>query len=232
MVRLTFTLLALLFLQGCGLADRFFVTNECEGDNCEAPVLLDNSNPDQKWYCYGKSPDEWQCQNTEDQSQITSIQPSSGSSRTSSTGTSLPGSSLTAIPTVSAPNEIAEVRETATEMVMETPDPPPTVRVPSAQARSEEILDNPADHYAVQLIALREVDGIIEYARLNGITEPLYVKIRNDQTDWYILLLGVYPDRTLAEAAKREWQTAKVLRVQPWIRQLGGLQEAIRKAQG
>ena len=68
---------------------------------------------------------------------------------------------------------------------------------------------------------MREVAGITEYARLNGISEPLYVKIRNDQTDWYILLLGVYSDRALAEAAKRDWQTAKTLRVKPWIRQLG-----------
>jgi septal ring-binding cell division protein DamX len=216
MVRFTLTLFALLLLQGCGLADRFFVANECEGDNCEAPVLLDNSTPDQKWYCYGRSPDEWQCQNTEDDGQITAIQPKT---------------SEIAVAPLMSPATPAEIESTP-PLIMETQEPPPTVREPETRGASDEILDTPADHYAVQLIALREVAGITEYARLNGISEPLYVKIRNDQTDWYILLLGVYSDRALAEAAKRDWQTAKTLRVKPWIRQLGGLQEAIRKANG
>ena len=209
MIRLFVTFSCLLILQGCSLADRFFTTNECEGDNCEAPVLLDNSTPDQKWYCYGTSTeDPWQCQNTEDKNKIVAVRPEPSSNRSSSR--------VASAPVFSAP----------------APAAAPMVPAPTQNTNTaiETVLNSPADHFAVQLIALRELEGVLEYASLNGIADPLYVKIRNDQTDWYILLLGVYPDRTLAEAAKREWQTAKVLRVQPWIRKLGGLQEAMRKA--
>ena len=120
MVRFTLTLFALLLLQGCGLADRFFVANECEGDNCEAPVLLDNSTPDQKWYCYGRSPDEWQCQNTEDDGQITAIQPKT---------------SEIAVAPLTSPATPAEIESTP-PLIMETQEPPPTVREPETRGAS------------------------------------------------------------------------------------------------
>lgn len=208
MIRFTLILCTLLFLQSCGLTDRFFNSNDdCDDGSCEAPVLLDNSAPEQKWFCYGSDPDEpWQCQNSQDDSKIVAVKPEPVS-------------------------QVAETRSTPAPVIAQSqPEPPPAAKLP-ADTLTEQILNSPAGHYAVQLIALRELSGVLEYATLNGIPEPQYVKIRNDQTDWYILLLGTYPDRTLAEAAKREWETAKVLRVQPWIRQLGGLQDAIRLAQ-
>lgn len=208
MFRTVLTLSTLLLLQSCGLTDRFFGSNECDDGSCEAPVLLDNTTSERKWYCYGKEADEpWQCQNSADDSKIVAVKPQVGG--------------------------LAEQRAT------QRPVTPPAITVPSESQAAipksstmENILQTPPDHFAVQLIALRDLAGVQEYATLNGIQDPLLVKIRNDETDWYILLLGVYPDRTLAESAKREWETAKVLRVQPWIRQLGGLQEAMRLAQG
>lgn len=299
MLRLYLTIFCLVLIQGCAVTERFFPGDEaegCAGDDCEAPALLDNSNSDRKWYCYGTSPDEpWQCQNTADTSKITTVNPDSRGTRRPAriSAPETPPPVVASLPqrprTVRVPDEpleaAPEAAREATREAAREPDPEPvleptvtpsdtapiaTERVstetvaettplpqvpvtepapaPLRQAKpepttpkilpgeqspfAEEVLDSPSGHYAVQLIALRDLSGIIEYANLNGITDPLYVKIRNDQTDWYILLLGIYPERTLAESARRDWQTAKVLRVQPWIRQLGGLQEAILKANG
>jgi septal ring-binding cell division protein DamX len=196
-------------LTSCGLTDRFFTTNECEDDNCRAPVLLDNSNVEKKWFCYGAQEGEnWDCQNERDPTKITTIQPKPEPSR-------------------------AQPRATV-EMLEATVDEsqPAKATLSATQFYDNEIISYPRDHYAVQLIALRDLEGVQEYAGLNGIQEPKIVKIRNDQTDWYVILLGVYPERSVAESAREDWLTAKVLRVQPWIRQLGPLQDAIMAAEG
>ncbi len=207
MYRTAITLLFISLLQSCGLADRFFGPQECDDGSCEAPVLLDNSTSERKWYCYGTEADQpWQCQNSADDSKIVAVKPQT------------------------APQPERSQFEPQGLLTQTEPTPAPRLVMPVSSS-IEKILQTPPDHYAVQLIALRDLAGVQEYATLNGIQEPMLVKIRNDQTDWYILLLGVYPDRSLAEAAKREWETAKVLRVQPWIRQLGGLQDAMRLAQ-
>jgi len=207
----TFLLVLILLpmLNSCGLASRFFTTNECEGDNCEAPVLLNNSDPDKKWFCYGaQEGEEWQCQNEADATKISAIGPK---------------------PVV----RTAPQRPVDQPIILaESAPQPPRNQQPETQVLESQILDMPADHYAVQLIALRDLNGVLEYAGLNGIQSPKFVKIRNEETDWYILILDVYPDQALAQAAKEDWETAKVLRVQPWIRQLGPLQEAILAARG
>jgi septal ring-binding cell division protein DamX len=207
----TFLLILVLLplLTSCGLANRFFTTNECEGDNCEAPVLLDNTDSEKKWFCYGSQVgEEWQCQNEEDPTKITTVEPK-------------PARQAVPQAPIDQPTMLAE---SAPEL--------PRTQQPDGFVLESQILDMPADHYAVQLIALRDLNGVLEYAGLNGIQSPKFVKIRNDETDWYVLILDTYPDRALAEAAKENWETAKVLRVQPWIRQLGPLQEAILATRG
>lgn len=204
MYRTAITLVFILLLQSCGLADRFFGPQECDDGSCEAPVLLDNSTSERKWYCYGSEADEpWQCLNSADDSKIVAVKPQANPQ---------------------------QARSQIEPQTFRPPTPPSPKPVVPESDTMEALLQTPSDHYAVQLIALRDLAGVQEYATLNGIQDPMLVKIRNDETDWFILLLGVYPDRSLAEAAKREWETAKVLRVQPWIRQLGGLQDAMRLA--
>tara|TARA_R110002072_G_scaffold3830_6_gene27364 strand:- start:40769 stop:41413 length:645 start_codon:yes stop_codon:yes gene_type:complete len=214
MLRLLLAVIIVLpLLSSCGLASRFFTTDECEGDTCEAPVLLDNSVTEKKWFCYGNQQDEqWDCLNQKAPEKVSAISAKPQAPRQIETPIEAP----IAAPVVAA------------EPVPELP----RVQLPNPGQLDNQLLELPADHYAVQLIALRNLDGVLEYAGLNGIQSPKFVKIKNDDTDWYVLLLDVYPDRAQAEAAKEDWETAKVLRVQPWIRQLGPLQEAILAAQG
>lgn len=93
-----------------------------------------------------------------------------------------------------------------------------------------DLLEAPAGHYTVQLIALRDRDAVMAYGHDNGLDDPLYAEISNEGTRWYVLLLGVYPNLASAEAAKNQWGRGKSLKVQPWIRRLGPLQDAIRLA--
>lgn len=205
---LVFVLLPL--LSSCGLASRIFTTNECEGDNCEAPVLLDNSKVEKKWFCYGsKEGEQWECQNEKDPNKAMGVE---------------------AKPIPIAPKPIAPTP--APEIIAEPAPELPKVRQSGSGPLDSQILDLPADHYAVQLIALRDLDGVLEYAGLNGIQSPKFVKTRSDNVNWYVLILDTYPNQEQAEAAKADWETAKVLRVQPWIRQLGPLQDAILAAKG
>lgn len=210
MLRTLLLILVLLpLLTSCGLANRFFTTNECEGDNCEAPVLLDNSDPNKKWFCYGSQlGEEWQCQNEADPTKIAAVELKPRLAR---------------VPQATIEQPILTT-ESAPEALRNQPLDSPELE--------SQILGMPADYYAVQLIALRDLKGVLDYAGLNGIQSPKFVKIRNDETNWYVLILDTYPERALAEAAKQDWATAKVLRVQPWIRQLGPLQEAILAARG
>jgi len=94
----------------------------------------------------------------------------------------------------------------------------------------EQLLQQPRDAFAVQLLALQEEGAILAYARSKGLNSPLYARINNQGSEWYVLLLGVYPDRSAANFAKDEWERSKSLTTRPWIRQLGPLQDAVRAA--
>jgi septal ring-binding cell division protein DamX len=94
-----------------------------------------------------------------------------------------------------------------------------------------QLLDAPRNFYAVQLLALKRESDLLEYARINGIPEPLYMPIASGGTNWYVLLLGVYADKQSAETAMANWEKTKTLKIRPWIRQLGQLQDAMRAAQ-
>lgn len=179
-----------------------FRNPETEAEQNE-PRLLDDSSTTKTWYCYGQDEDSWDCQNERNPSLVKKIEP--------------------APPSSPAPVE-APATAPAAAMIE-----PPAAQEPE-QPASDPLLSQPADYYAVQLIALQDEDGVVTYARTNGITEPLYTEIETDGTRWYVLLLGVYPDQSSAQAAREDWERTKALKVKPWIRRLGPLQQAIRTA--
>ncbi|MBT3709377.1 MAG: hypothetical protein HOG19_08035 [Gammaproteobacteria bacterium] len=96
--------------------------------------------------------------------------------------------------------------------------------------QNNSLLEQPADYYTIQLIALPQQSEVMEYAETNGITAPLTALINSQGTPWHVLLLGIYPNKSAAEKAASDWIAAKNLKVQPWIRPLGPLQDAIREA--
>lgn len=95
---------------------------------------------------------------------------------------------------------------------------------------NEQILQHPRDSWAVQLLALQQENSVVTYAKSNGLNYPLYARIKNQGTEWYILLLGIYSDLSAANIARDEWEKDKNLTTRPWIRRLGPLQDAVRLA--
>ena len=190
-----------------------FGKKACEGESCEQTNLLDQTNANQEWYCYGKKDgSDWECENSRDPSKIVSVTPRQRSAATESAR--------------AARSEQAFVEPVASQAAAMETKP---LR-PRALSGEERILNQPNNFYAVQLLALQEQAGVLKYANRNGLADPLFAKINSQGTDWYVLLLGIYSDRSSAVRAKTEWERAKTLKVKPWIRQLGPLQNAIEAA--
>jgi tetratricopeptide (TPR) repeat protein len=92
---------------------------------------------------------------------------------------------------------------------------------------AEYILQQPPDYYAVQLVALQDEDKTLQYAADKGLDSPLYLRIFSKGVNWYVLLLGIYPDNSSAEIAVEEWNESGKPPIKTWIRQLGALQKMI-----
>ncbi len=210
----------------------------CTGENCEAESLLDNRETKQNWYCYGTTKEaDWDCQNEPDQ---TKIVPITNETRSAPMETSI-WPAATVVDQSLAEVTVAPVTDTqpsdlAPSSVADSLAADSTAAVDDALEAStgpttstSNILDQPANYYTVQLIAMKEELNILNYARLNGLDDPLYVQIIAEGAPWYVLLLDIYPDQATADLAKDQWVRAKSLKVVPWIRRLGPLQDAIRQ---
>ena len=191
----------LLVVQLAGCA--WFGHRGCRGADCNTPQLLAQSAPPHKWYCYGESDGQsWNCLDKPDTSRIVAIKPET---RPPVSADQVPGAGSTVA--------------TATE-----PMKPPT-------DITQSILDQPDDHYTVQLTAGHDEQELLQYARSHGVTQPVYVVVPGQNGPTYILLLGVYADQDKALDAKSIWERNRSLQAEPWVRKLGPLQQAIKANQ-
>ena len=193
--------------------------DKCDGPDCETPSLIDNEQTAKKWHCYGqKGTEDWQCQTEADDNKIIAIQPEPPTPRNISR---LEATKQTAT-TTQAPGTIQTV-----PMQAEIPAIEKTI-----STEGEGLLDQPAGFFTIQLIALPEESEVLAYAEEFGIKTPLTARINSQGIPWHVLLLDIYPNKRAAEQAEAEWVVEKTLKVKPWIRQLGPLQDAIREASG
>ncbi len=249
-MKLRFALIILLsttLISGCSTVNKTFDSigglfskkgDKCTGPDCEEPSLIDNQQTAKKWHCYGqKGSEDWQCQTEADETKIESIQPETRAPRqvdASQATTQPPQLSSTSSPIpATTPNTISCGASAPDSMTLAQPV------TPQSGAKAEEgepgnqnnsLLNQPASYYTIQLIALPEQAEVLEYATANGITTPLTARINSQGIPWHVLLLGIYPDKSAAEQAESEWVAARNLKVKPWIRQLGPLQDAMREA--
>jgi hypothetical protein len=229
----------------------------CQGDDCKDDGILDNSNTNQSWFCYGEVRGaEWDCQNQPDASKVVATVDSAPIEPiTFAPVAILPVADDQVAPRQVAPSQVPEpqpeqqpeqqeiaaaptqAQVISEDMVAVTVEPASDVSaainpdLPSLVGGSETLLSQPEDFYTVQVIALRSEENVLKYARLNGMQYPLYTRIANDDGPWYVLLLGVYPDVKTARQAMTDWLRAKNLKINPWVRQLGALKASIRRAQ-
>lgn len=89
-----------------------------------------------------------------------------------------------------------------------------------------DIFSYPRDYVAVQLLAVKKRQSVLEFLETNQLGDRHWGAARVGGEIWYVLLLGVYPDRTAAEKAVADMPTTNP-RVQPWIRTFGPLKDAI-----
>jgi septal ring-binding cell division protein DamX len=104
----------------------------------------------------------------------------------------------------------------------------PTGTTPAPRASVNTILDARPDAWAVQLIALNNESTVRSYAAELGIAEPLYAQTRGPGDTLYVLLLGIHKDRETAEAARATFVANTTVEVNPWVRPLAPLQQAVR----
>jgi septal ring-binding cell division protein DamX len=227
-------LMTIMFLSSCSWFGGTFGKDDadCPAGACDDPNTTEQTGTE-AWYCYGVEKDRsWDCGRNEQPEKITSIDPSAARK---------------APPPILPPaaNEVADIKESesaaeATSTVPATPitlpitQPVESVSVVSpsgSEQGGKYILEQPADSYTVQLIAMQEEGSVLTYASHNGIDAPLYARIESKDADWFVLLLGTYTNRQSAEEAKDSWESTRTLKIRPWVRNLGPLQDAIRLAQ-
>ena len=86
----------------------------------------------------------------------------------------------------------------------------------------------PPDYYVVQLVALETKAALDEYAARKELKDMSAARVERDGKLFYVLLLGVYPDRQRAEEAAANLP-AKLEEFEPWVRLVDSLQQAIRR---
>ena len=197
--------------------------NSCEGDQ----NALNVRNTSKTWHCYGKTRGEpWNCLENRDDDLIVAVSDKAPPPRPGSIQTDLGTDPAQPRAEISFEDErLSSTDEPITrEISAETPTEPP-------KEKKNAIFSFPPTHYAIQLIALQSVDGILSFATNHNIDSPRYVRILSQGSDWYVLLLGIYADLTTARQSADDWNQAESPESKPWVRPLGPLQEAARNVQ-
>lgn len=96
--------------------------------------------------------------------------------------------------------------------------------------QSDDIFAYPEDYFAVQIVAVKTKQQIVDLLKKYDLGDPPYGRMRAAGQNWYVLIYGVYPDYESAMAAMEELPT-DIKKLNPWIRSMRGLQHAIRAAQ-
>ena len=87
----------------------------------------------------------------------------------------------------------------------------------------------PPDYYVVQLVAVQTKEALEDYAGRKELRGMSAARIERDGRLFYVLLLGVYPDREQASTAASSLP-AEFADLDPWVRSVDSLQQAMRRA--
>lgn len=109
------------------------------------------------------------------------------------------------------------------------PVAPQPLRLPEGVQQADWLLERPASHFALQLLAVRNPDSLRGFLRDYAIPEPVAVfRARLKGNDWYVLVQGDYPSMSAARAAAAELP-AGVRKSKPWPRSFVSIHTDIRK---
>ncbi len=105
-------------------------------------------------------------------------------------------------------------------------DVPLHVALAYRPGQAQRLIDLPGEFWAVQLAAFGSPEQLSEYAARHELRGMSAARIARNSQLFYVLLLGVYETRENAERASATVPDA--LNIDPWIRSLGSLQQAMR----
>jgi len=92
------------------------------------------------------------------------------------------------------------------------------------------VIDMPSSLFAVQLLAVSTKQQVEQFAEDHDLYDLTAVRIAQNGKPLYVLLPGVYKNREDAETAVASLPEA-VRALNPWIRPLNGLQDAMRRVE-
>ena len=189
-----------------------------------------------EWFCQMASEDSWDCvQESDPDSRRPERLPAPAEPQPPATvpapSVEEPASPPTALPATSGnASTFANVATEAREPADPVPTEPLATEKSAAQAEPPmKLAAAPGDYYAVQLVALDSIAAVEAYVNDHELEGMSAARIAKDDRLFYVLLLGVYPDLTTAEAAI-ERLPASLAGVTPWIRPMRALQAAMRRA--
>ena len=210
--------LLLLCLSSCSIFGKKSNEDDCAGGGCDQAIGDNKTQIPRNWYCYGVQEDRsWDCSKGPRPEMIMAIVPI----RTK--GVAIP----TSMDVLLKQTALSMQQATGTSETQLMNQAAKSTKTSSATG-SEEILSLPGDYFTVQLMAMKNEQKVLEYASDSRIETPLYVRILSQDVNWYVLLLGTYPDQSAADNASAAWEESRVLEVKPWTRRLSTLQDAIR----
>lgn len=196
--------LTLAYISGCS----WFGSN----DQSNADISI-NAADQAKRFCYGTKDKRWECS---EQPAPTKINTTFNEPTTLAASTPVETKEPSAVATPPVSNKQQEPSAVATELA-------------SNKESSQTMLSAPNSAYTVQLIAMKNLNPVLAYAKQVGIDEPLITTVLDEGQVWHLLLLGIYEDSQSASTAKDSWIGTRILKVEPWIRKLAPLQEAIER---
>ena len=132
------------------------------------------------------------------------------------------------------------------EPLAEKREPSAEQREPSAQKREPsdipiyqqlayqpdeavQLIDLPADFYAVQILAMSSRQALEAYADEHDLPSMAAARVARNGELYYVLLLGVYRDKSTADEAAAHLPE-RIMLQNPWVRSMQSLQEAIANA--
>ena len=91
------------------------------------------------------------------------------------------------------------------------------------------LIDAPASHYAVQLIALGSEQALRDFVAERQLADMALVRVENGGRLHFVLVAGVHPTRAAAELAVAAMAPA-LRALGPWIRSVDDLRQAMARA--
>ncbi|MCW8854358.1 MAG: hypothetical protein OQK76_04780 [Gammaproteobacteria bacterium] len=131
------------------------------------------------------------------------------------------GDQLAYDPYAPAPAEPVQAMEPVVEEAPVAAEP-----APAAMGAEQEIMNQPANYYTLQLMASVDIDRVYKFAEQNQLSVRYVVPTMRDGVTWHVLLLDIYPDLASAKLARDEM--SGVLKTSPWIRTLGSIQKLMQ----